>query len=272
MKMQEYRIGFVGFGHLAQVIFQAIDQAKLIPRSQIAFVRRDPAKMNENQKAFGITATSLEHLVRESDVILICIRPNQANFVLQDLARLGVKDKMVISVLAGVKLAFYQKYLGSHAQVLRVMPNIASAVGEGMSVFTFGPQSSMEFRSLANLLFSSMGEVIEVPENLLDVSTAIAGSGPGFIFRMIESVARTGEKHGLTYDKALKMASQAFAGAAKLILKGAAPEHLIQQIATPNGVTEAGFKVMSLSRIERDLEAVIEASARRSKEISEEIY
>jgi pyrroline-5-carboxylate reductase len=270
--MQEYHIGFIGFGHMAQVIFKAIDRAKIVPRSQIRFLRRDPAKMKECEQEFGITATSMENLVRESHLLLLCVRPNQADFILQDMARLGVKDKMVVSVLAGVKIAFYQKFLGSHAQILRVMPNIASAVGEGMSVFSYGPNPTLEFRSLTNLVFSSMGEVIEVAENLMDISCGIAGSGPGFVFRLIEAAARIGEKQGLTYAKALKMAAQTFAGAGKLILKGALPEQLIHQIATPNGTTEAGFKSMSATQIEKQLQAAIEASARRSKEISEEIY
>ncbi len=271
MKISEYHLGFIGFGHMAQVIFRAIDKAKLVPRSQICFVRRDPEKMTQNEKEFGITATSLENLINRSHVLLIGVRPNQADFILRDLARFNLEEsKIVISMLAGIKLSYYQKYIKN--PLLRIMPNIASAVGEGMTVFTYGPHPSLEFRSLSNLLFSCMGEVIEVPENLMDISCAIAGSGPGFVFRLIESMARQGEKEGLPYSKALKMAAQTFAGAAKLILKGAQPETLIQQIATPNGTTEAGFKVMAAFRMEDHLQGVLEASAKRSKALSEEFY
>lgn len=267
--MDNYHLGFIGFGHMAQVIFKAIDQAKILPRAQILFTRRDPAKMKENEKEFKITAASLETLVRSSQLILIGVRPAQADSVLKELARLGTKDKMIVSVLAGLKIAFYQRYLGAEAQILRVMPNVASEVGEGMSIFTYGPHPSMEFRSLTHLIFSSMGEVAEIEEDLMDICTAIAGSGPGFVFRLIDAMARSGEKHGLAYDKALKMAAQTFAGAARLILKGALPQDLVHQIATPNGTTEAGFKMMTANRIEKDLQETVEASARRSREISE---
>lgn len=272
MKISEYHLGFIGFGHMAQVIFKAIDGAKLIPRSHVFFHRRDPDKARKNEQEFGITATSLENLVKNSQILIIGVRPNQAEQVLKELKRMGVEGKMVITVIAGIKLAFYQKFLGSKNFLLRVMPNVASAVGEGMSVFTFGPNPSMEFRSVANLLFSCMGEVIEVPEELTDISTALAGSGPGFVFRLIDAFARVGERNGLTYGKALKMAAQTFAGAARLILKGAQPETLIQQIATPNGTTEAGFKVMTQTEIEKLFQSVAEASAKRSKELSEEYY
>lgn len=273
MKISEYHLGFIGFGHMAQVIFKVIDKAKLIPRSQICFVRRDPEKMTQNEKEFGITATSLENLINRSDILIIGVRPNQADFILRDLARFKLEEsKMVISMLAGIKLSYYQKYIGMKNPLLRIMPNIASAAGEGMTVFSYGPHSSMEFRSLCNLLFSCMGDVVEIPENLMDISCAISGSGPGFVFRLIESMARQGEKEGLPYSKALKMAAQTFAGAAKLILKGAQPEKLIQQIATPNGTTEAGFKIMTAFRMDDHFQGVVEASAKRSKALSEEFY
>lgn len=273
MKISDYHLGFIGFGHMAQVIFQAIDRAKLIPRSQVLFVRRDRDKMRQNEKDFGITATSLENLVDKSQIIIVGVRPNQADFVLRDLARLKIDEsKMIVSLLAGIKLAYYQKYLGTKNPLLRVMPNIAAAVAEGMSVFSYGPQPSLEFRSITNLLFSCMGEVIEVPEDMMDICCGIAGSGPGFVFRLIEAMARTGEKQGLSYSKSLKMAAQTFLGAAKLIVKGAQPETLLQQIATPNGTTEAGLKIMTAFRMDDHFQAVVEASAKRSKELSEEFY
>ncbi len=271
MKISEYRIGFIGFGHMAQVIFRAIDKAKLIPRSHVYFTRRDRDKIRENEREFGITATSLETLVRESDLLLLAVRPNQAEPLLKEMVRIGIDEsKMILTVMAGLKISAYQKILGNKNQFLRIMPNIASEVAEGMSVFTYAPHSSSEFKSTTHLLFSCMGEVIEVPENLMDISCAIAGSGPGFVFRLIESMARTGEKQGLEYQKALKMAAQTFAGAAKLILKGAQPEKLLHQIATPNGVTEAGLKVMSTSHLGDQFQSVIETSAKRSRELSEQ--
>jgi pyrroline-5-carboxylate reductase len=115
-----------------------------------------------------------------------------------------------------------------------------------------------------------MGEIIEVPENLTDISLGVSGSGPGFVFRLIEAMARTGEKHGIGYEKALKMAAQTFYGAAKLILKGKKPEDLIQQIAVPNGTTEAGFKLMDSLQMDHHFQSVIETAAKRSQEYSEE--
>lgn len=273
MKISDYHLGFIGFGHMAQVICRALERAKLIPRSQISFIRRDTEKMRQNEQEFGITATSLENLLNKSQIIVLGVRPSQVDFVLRDLVRLKIEEtKMIVTVLAGVKIAYYQKYLGNKIPLLRAMPNIASAVGEGMTVFSYAQSPSLEFRSLTNLLFSSMGEVIEVSEQLIDISTAIAGCGPGFVFKLVDAMARVGEKQGLTYAKALKMSAQTFSGAAKLILKGAQPENLLEQIATPNGVTEAGLKVMSALRLDDHFQTVIETSAKKSKDLSEEYY
>jgi pyrroline-5-carboxylate reductase len=269
MKVSDYKLGFVGFGHMAQVIFSAIDRAKLIPRSQICFIRRDRDKMKQNEQEFGITSTSLENLVDKSNVIILGVRPAQAAHVLQDLKHLNMDEsKLFVSMLAGVKLSYYQKFF--HCPTLRVMPNIASEVAMGMSVFTYSPNPSLEFRSLTNILFSCMGEIIEVPEEMMDISCGLAGSGPGFVFRLIEAMAREGERHGLTYVKALKMAAQTFAGAAKLVLKKGQPEMLLQQIATPNGTTEAGLKMMTASLMDETFQKVVATSAKRSKELSEE--
>ncbi len=269
MNSSDYRLGFFGFGHMAQVIFQALDRARIVPRSHVGFLRRDRAKMKENEQKFGITSTSLETLVSQSDLIFLCFRPQQAEAALNQLAEIGgLEGKWVVSILAGLPIQAIQKKLGSTAQILRVLPNTPSAVNEGMSILSFGANCSREFHSFASLLFGSMGEVAELPEEFMDITCGMSGSGPGFVFRLIETMARTGEKHGLPYDKALKIAAQTFAGAARLILKGNQPIDLMHQIAVPNGTTQAGFEMMTKTDIDRHFQSVIEATARRSKELS----
>jgi len=268
MKISEYHLGFVGFGHMAQVIYGAISHAKLIPQSHIYFTRRDPSKGKENEKEFGITSTTLKTLVQKSDILLLAVRPNQAEPILKQLQELEVHSKMIITVIAGIQLNYYEKYLGNNNPILRVMPNIASAITEGMSIFTYGKNSSIEFRSVTQEIFSCMGKVMELKENLTDIACAIAGSCPGFVFRLIDAVAEAGMKEGLSREQALTMAAQSFAGASRLILNGADPKDLIYQIATPKGTTEAGFDRMSETGVDKSLQSVIEASANRSRDIS----
>src|SRR3990167_2956835 len=123
MRVSDYRLGFIGFGHMAQIIFRALDRARLIPRSSVSFVQRDSHKMRANEKEFGITSTSLKTLVEKSDLIILGVRPNQAKIVLEELQGIDA-SKMVVTMLAGVKLSFYRRYLNN--PILRLMPNVAS--------------------------------------------------------------------------------------------------------------------------------------------------
>jgi pyrroline-5-carboxylate reductase len=269
MRMGEYHIGFMGFGHLAQVIFTALDRAKIVPRSHVLFLRRDPAKMRENEQKFGITSTSLSNLVKKSDLLFLCMRPQQAENALNELKNVGgLHGKGIITLLAGKKISFYQKHLGQDFQIVRAMPNIASSVSEGMTILTFGPETTSAFKNIVNIFFSPCGQVVELREDLMDIATGMAGSGPGFVFRLIESMARAGERGGIPYADSLRIAAQTFAGASHLILKGEMPVDLLSKIATPNGVTQAGFDVMAHTELEKHFHSVIEAAARKSRELS----
>lgn len=269
MKISNYHLGFLGFGHMAQIIYQAIDHAKLIPRSKILFHQRDPEKIKKNEMRYGITATSLKNLVADSDIIILGVRPHQASMVFEALKGVSISpSKMLVSVLAGLKLSYYQKVWNS--EFVRVMPNVASGVLEGMTTLSFGPNASDEFQGLAKMLFSSVGRVLEVPESLMDISCAVAGSGPGFVFDLIHAAAKAGIKYGLSEEDALLLAAQTFLGAAKMIVKGQKPETLLNQIATPNGVTQAGLDKMRALHIPEHFQEVIKASMKRSIELSED--
>lgn len=262
------RVGFAGFGHLAEVLCEAIIQANVCPRSDILFCRRDPERAKESEQRFGITATNLQNLVHKSDVILFCMRPQQVSHFMEELKHTqGLKGKWFISILAGVKTSFFQAHLGKNAQILRAMPNIASSVFEGMTLLTYSAECSRDFRSFANIFFGSMGMIAELSESLTDISSAMAASGPGFVIRLIEAEARMGAKHGIPYEEALKIAAQSFVGAAKLILKGARPMDLLNSIATPNGVTHAGLEVMTKLELDAHFQSVFEAAAHRCSEL-----
>lgn len=268
MKIENRHLGFVGFGHMGQIICLALERARLIPRSQILFHRRDPDKAKKCQEAFGISATSLETLLDRSDILLLCVRPSQMGAVLEDLTRCNPVEKMFISIAAGVKISFLQNHLGAKAQIARAMPNIASSVGEGMSLLSFTSGASIELRSAAGLLFGAMGETLEIGEAQMDIGCAMAGSGPAFVLEMIEAMARQGEKEGLSYAQSLTIAAQTFLGAAELVRRGGIPQDLLHQIATPGGTTQAGLDVLRREEGGRRFADAVLAATRRSCQIS----
>ncbi|HLB52083.1 MAG TPA: pyrroline-5-carboxylate reductase [Chlamydiales bacterium] len=268
MQINQYRLGFLGFGHMAKALCRAIDKSRLIPRSQILFCQRDLGRMKENQQTFGITATSLKNLVDTSDLLLLCVRPSELEVLLKDLKALSLSHQWVISIVAGVKIAHIQTFLGK-IPVIRAMPNLPTEVGMGMTTLSFSPESPLEFQSLSRLLFKGMGEIAELPEIKMDIATAIAGSGPAYVFALIEAAARLGEKNGIPYAVARRMAAQTFLGAGKMILESPeAIQDLIQSIAVPNGITEAGFRAFREHKVESGFEETLLAAFRRACELA----
>lgn len=268
MRIENQRVGFVGFGHMGQVICAALERARLIPRSQIVFHRRDPSKAKQNEQEFKITATSLSHLVESSDLLILCVRPNQLEGVLKEISAFSLSGKMWISIAAGIKISFLQKRLGEKAQIARAMPNIASSVGEGMTLLSFGEAASSEFRSLAGIFFGAFGKTLAIREAQMDIGCALAGSGPAFVLELIEAMARQGEREGLPYSQALSIAAQTFLGAAQLVRSGALPEDLLHTIATPGGTTQAGLEEMRKGGAAILFSDALSAAAERSSQIS----
>ena len=176
MKMDAYRLGFVGFGHMAQILCQRIIAARLIPRSQIQFIQRDTVKMRQNEQKYGITSTSLKHLVESSDALFLCVRPGQMPKLALEMAPFGVASKKILSILSGISISFFQKCWGPHVEVVWVMPNVASSIGEGMTTLSFSPDASPEFKSFTERLVAPFGQFLEVPETQMNTATAVAGS------------------------------------------------------------------------------------------------
>jgi pyrroline-5-carboxylate reductase len=266
--MDEKKIGFFGFGHMAQVLFGAIDRAKLIPRSRVFFMRRDVAKSLRNELEFGITATSLAHIAQHCDVIFLCVKPQQAAQAIDQLKEFSLDGKLVISILAGTTLGFLEANLTGAVQVIRAMPNIASEVGEGMTILTYGVNCDEKHKRIAHRFFGSVGQISSLPESLMDVAASMAGCGPGFVLRMIAAMAQAGKKQGMDEQEALKIAAQTFMGAAKLVANGSIPAELIRQIATPQGMTAAGLISMDQTNIDGHFIQAIEAALNRAKELS----
>ncbi len=265
MKMDAYRLGFIGFGHMAQILCERIIASRLIPRSQIQFIQRDSAKMRQNEQKYGITSTSLKHLMESSDALFLCVRPSQMPHLADEMAPLGVGSKKILSILSGIPTSFFQKKWGDHVEVAWVMPNVASAIGEGMTTLSFSSNASLEFKSFTTRLVAPFGQFLEVPESQMNTATAVAGSGPGFVFKLIQAMAEAGEKGGLSREKALAMAAQTFRGAASLVGQGFNLPDLITGIATPGGTTEAGFQVMQQAGICEQLQQAVHATIEKAK-------
>ena len=197
------------------------------------------------------------------DVALVCVKPYQMAAVLDDDAmRSALGGKLVISIAAGVRLEKLCGFLPQSA-VIRAMPNVSALIGEGMAGLARSRGTTDAQMALALALFASVGKSQEVDEAHMDIVTAVAGSGPAFVFVMIDALADGAVRLGLRRDAAVAMAAQMVQGAARMVVQtGTHPAVLKDQVTTPGGCTAAGLGVMEDGKIRSILARTIEETAR----------
>lgn len=215
----------------------------------------------------GIQVTSDNgEVARTTPVIFLGVKPGVVLPVIHDLAGL-IEDKLVVSFAAGIRLHSMEEL--ARARFLRAMTNTPSAVCRAATAVARGARATDADVWLLNEIFGAIGEVVEVGEEHIDAVTALAGSGPAFVYSVIEALAAGGEATGLPYDVALKLATQTVLGAAQLALESnASPEELRRMVITPGGTTAAGLAAMEKHGTAEGLIEAVKAAAARGAEMA----
>jgi len=265
------RIGFLGAGKMAEAILSALIRNQVVPASQIVIhdvVADRRAHMRHRYKVR--TAATATELVEDCEVVVLAVKPQDLDELLRHIApSLNKKRHVVISIAAGKTLAQLQKLAGRQIRIVRVMPNLAVMVGEGMSAFCLGASARPADRKLAARLLGCCGRVVELKERHFDAVTALSGSGPAFFTYLMAAFAEEAEAEGLPAEAARLLAEQTMLGAARYLLEtGIEPKDLIQAVASPKGTTAAGLAVLEASPLRRILGKTIQAAAQRSHELS----
>lgn len=263
----ENTLGFIGFGKMANAICNGIVQSSFIPAENIFAYDVNQEALNNTAKSLGINPVfDIEELMKKSSTVLIATKPFVISDVLENIKNLA-DNKLIISILAGITIDTYERYL-KNSRIIRVMPNTPAMVNEGATVICGSKNimpSDMEF---ASKLFSTLGTVDILDENLINAVTGVSGSGPAFYYYIIDKIAHAGEKIGLDYKTALKLSAQTALGSAKMILEtGKTPDELITAVTTPNGTTAEGNKVLINSDIENILFETVEKTYKRAIEL-----
>src|ERR1700738_4668037 len=264
-----YRLGFIGAGKLAGSVICGLVRAKLYSPKEIIAAEPNAEVRATLQSAAGIsvTATSAEG-AKKAEIIFVGVRPGIVLSVLRELAPL-LTDKCVISLAAGVRIASMEKI--ADARFMRALTNTASAICEAATAIARGARSTTADFEMARTIFSAIGVVVEVKEGQIDAVTALAGSGPAFVYKVIEALAEGGKKSGLPSKAAMTLAAQTVFGAAQLAIEsGKAPEQLIKMVVTPGGTTAAGLAEMDKMKTSEGLIAAVEAATKRGREMAQE--
>jgi len=253
----------VGAGKMGEALIHGIISKKAIPPSRLFAVDMLLDRCEYVSKKYGIVCdTDVTKLARNSNVIIIAVKPNEVERVADKLRTLLTSKQLVITIAARISSEFLSKILGGKIPVIRAMPNIAVVVGEGMIAISRGPNSSIEHIALAKKIFSSTGKVAIVDEKDLDAVTALSASGPAYIFTIIEALSDGGVTVGLERDISTLLATQTTLGAAKMILETREhPAKLRDMVTTPGGTAVEGLLELEKRKVRAALiEAVIKAT------------
>ncbi|MDD3043009.1 MAG: pyrroline-5-carboxylate reductase [Methanosarcinaceae archaeon] len=269
MTLENKKLGFIGAGKMGSALMQGIIKAGIVQPAQIGASDLYEPGLNALRDELGIrVSTDNIPIIRDSDIIVLAVKPQILGAVLEKLRPEIDSSKLVISIAAGVPLETYEKALPKGCRVIRVMPNIAATVSEAASGIAPGTNASPEDLEIALELFSAVGTAVRTPEHLMDAVTGLSGSGPAFIFPVIEALADGGVYEGLDRKSALTLAAQTVLGAAKMVLEtGLHPGELKDMVTSPAGTTIQGVHVLEEAGIRAAfMNAVIRASE-RSKEL-----
>ncbi|MFI3300462.1 MAG: pyrroline-5-carboxylate reductase [Candidatus Gastranaerophilales bacterium] len=266
---KHYKIGFIGCGKMASAIIKGVLSTGFLAENEIlaAEISEDNALKVKNALNIEVT-TDNGILARNCDVIVIATKPCYVEEVLSEIASELTCEKLIVSIAAGVSINKIENIVGEN-RVVRVMPNTPALVLEGMSGVckgTFAKDGDIEF--VMNLL-SKIGKCIEVSEDKIDIVTAISGSGPAFFYKIIEEIARAGEKLGLDYEKSLLLATQTAIGSAKMIENRGEVEvqTLVNNVATKGGCTFVGVSVMNEQKSDELFFDVIDKTTQKACEL-----
>lgn len=265
------RLSFLGSGNMAEAIMKGVLAAGLFKASDLLASDTSEVRLKAIHQKYGIRTTrNNREAVREGDLVILGVKPLAVDGVLAEI-KSELKEKVLVSVAAGVPLARLAAGLEREAKIIRAMPNAPALVQAGATVLAPGKGVEQETLALVLQIFDSIGKSWILEERYLDAVTGLSGSGPAFVFVMIESLADGGVKSGLSREVALALAVQTVLGAAQMALQtGDHPARLKDFVASPGGTTIAGLHQLEEKKVRSAFISAVEAATRRSEELGRE--
>jgi pyrroline-5-carboxylate reductase len=268
-----YRHGFLGAGKMAQALLKGLLQSGLAKPRDILVSRKSKSELTRLGRELKVATTQdNRELAASCRWIWLGIKPFQAKEVLAEIAPHLKKDSLVLSMLAGISGKTLRRSLGAGPGLVRFMPNTPALIGQGMTGVFFDKKVKPATRQEVLRILDALGETLEVKnEVLLDAVTGLSGSGPAFVYYLAEALAEGGRLAGLKKAEARKLAYQTLRGAVGMLQSsGLDPDTLIAQVVSKGGTTEAGLKVLSVTKVAEKVSRAVARASRRATEIKEQ--
>ncbi len=270
-------VAIIGCGSMGTAILAGMLHHGYKPE-QIKLTTRTVEKADGLAKKYMVTAYATEYqpnansLATEgADLIIIAVKPLNVSKVLDEIAVVLDPNALVVSVAAGITIETMSKHVAKTNQVVRAMPNTPALVGKGVTGIAFGVSVSQEQRMQVEELFSAVGKTLVIEEDQIDALSTISGSGPAYVFFVIEEFIKAAKEHGFSEDQAYLMVTETFLGASLLLTKTQAdPAELRRQVTSPNGTTMKAIAILEEGNLEDLFVKATKAALARAKEIAQE--
>ena len=260
------KISFIGAGRMATALAAGLVKKGFSISTLSAFDISDFASAKFSEKTGIRISKDIKDALSNADIVILAVKPQNVSEALSE-ARPLIKDKLLISILAGTRIETL-KGLSGCQRIVRVMPNTPALIGEGISVFCHSVGLSASDIGRTEDILSAVGTVCQVKESQMDAVTGLSGSGPAYVFDFIQALSDGGVAAGLPRDIASKLAAQTVKGAASLVIEtGEHPSVLRDQVTSPGGTTAKGLSILEKNAFRGIVSEAVTAAAERSKEL-----
>lgn len=265
------RVGFIGAGRMATALAGGLLSSNFTTPERIVAGDVSPDACDNFARTTGTrTVTSNVGVADQSEIVVLAVKPQHVADVLVELSGRITAEHLVVSIAAGVPISTLTAALGEECRIVRVMPNTPCLLGAGAAGYAVGGGGTEEDGERVSRMFSTVGIAVRVPEELLDAVTGLSGSGPAFVYQIIEALSDGGVAAGLPRDIATRLSAQTVLGAARMVLEtGENPATLTDAVASPGGTTIAGLVELERGRLRATLMNAVLAASARSRELGQ---
>lgn len=273
------KIAFIGAGSMAEAMISGIVENKLLSGEQIWVTNRNnQEKLDRLKQKYGVNGTyDLRELMENADAVILAMKPKEAATGISQIRPYLTENTMIISVLAGVSIDSIELLAQKKIPIVRAMPNTSATVGKSATGFAINSNVSDRQKQVVQTIFETVGLTTFVEENQLDAVTGLSGSGPAYIYYLIEAMEKGASEIGLEKEVAKDLIVQTLLGAAEMVAKSSKPsQQLRAEVTSPGGTTEAGLRVLESFEVQKAFINCIKEATAQSKRLgialSDELY
>jgi pyrroline-5-carboxylate reductase len=268
--LKDKKIVFIGAGNMAEALIKGILKAKLMNKQRIMATDIKKERLKYIKKETGITSLfNSREAIEKADFVVFSVKPQVLDSVLGEIGNYLLPHQLVISIIAGITTTYIEKKINNRVPLIRVMPNIAVLVREGMSAFCLGKYVQINHEKIVEEIFGSVGKVIKCQEKEMDAITALSGSGPAYFFYLLEILIRAGREMKLSAEMARTLSEQTILGAINLVKETKIePAKMRERVTSPGGTTQQALEYLEKKYFAGILIEAIKKAKKRAEELS----